>query len=385
MKLKGLFEERPIFKWIYYLIVGLIGGVPIAYCLFKINQNASGTETLLLLFFIVLPSAVFLVITLTPLIAEKIAAPFGSIFTGNPNEIEDRPIYGPAKSSRNQGDYNQSLHLIDLQLEKYPLDFDGLMLKAEIQAEDYLDFDSAKETLNIILNNSQQIRYHLPIVFNKLADWQIKLFNDNNGARQSLERICTEYPDTKAAQLAQQRIASMKFYNESKTKESNINDTYQNLVKESLSKDYENEPLDFPESKKQSEDNENLLIECLRRVKEYPNSIINREELARYYCVQTKEWPLAIEQYELLISMSGSSKSQHAAWLNKIVDIQVKSGTTIEEAKSTLSRIIEIDPISATAEKAKRRIMHLSLEFRSVKKKNTPLKLERRDEDLGLK
>ena len=134
-----------------------------------------------------------------------------------------------------------------------------------------------------------------------------------------------------------------------------ILDTYQNLVKESLSKDYENEPLDFPESKKQSEDNENLLIECLRRVKEYPNSIINREELARYYCVQTKEWPLAIEQYELLISMSGSSKSQHAAWLNKIVDIQVKSGTTIEEAKSTLSRIIEIDPISATAEKAKRR------------------------------
>ena len=122
MKLKGLFEERPIFKWIYYLIVGLIGGVPIAYCLFKINQNASGTEALLLLFFIVLPSAVFLVITLTPLIAEKIAAPFGSIFTGNPNEIEDRPIYGPAKSSRNQGDYNQSLHLIDLQLEKYPLD-----------------------------------------------------------------------------------------------------------------------------------------------------------------------------------------------------------------------------------------------------------------------
>ena len=385
MKLKELFEERPLFKWIYYLIVGLIGGVPIAYCLFKINQNASGTEVLLLLFFIVLPSAAFLAITLTPLIAEKIAAPFGSIFTGNPNEIEDRPIYGPAKSSRNQGDYNQSLHLIDLQLEKYPLDFDGLMLKAEIQAEDYLDFDSAKETLNIILNNSKQIRYHLPIVFNKLADWQIKLFNDNNGARQSLERICTEYPDTKAAQLAQQRIASMKFYNESKTKESNINDTYQNLVKESLSKDYENEPLDFPESKKQSEDNENLLIECLRRVKEYPNSIINREELARYYCVQTKEWPLAIEQYELLISMSGSSKSQHAAWLNKIVDIQVKSGTTIEEAKSTLSRIIEIDPISAAAEKAKRRIMHLSLEFRSVKKKNTPLKLERRDEDLGLK
>ena len=83
--------------------------------------------------------------------------------------------------------------------------------------------------------------------------------------------------------------------------------------------------------------------------------------------------------------MSGSSKSQHAAWLNKIVDIQVKSGANIEEAKSTLSRIIKIDPISAAAEKAKRRIMHLSLEFRSVKKKNTPLKLERRDEDLGLK
>ena len=94
------------------------------------------------------------------LIDKTIASPIGQIFTGNPNIIEDKPIYGPVKANRNQGDYRQALNLVEAQLKKHPFDFDGLMLKAAIQAEDYHDLNAAKETLDIALTDKDQKRYN---------------------------------------------------------------------------------------------------------------------------------------------------------------------------------------------------------------------------------
>ena len=82
--------------------------------------------------------------------------------------------------------------------------------------------------------------------------------------------------------------------------------------------------------------------------------------------------------------MPGSTTPQQVAWLNKIVDIQLKSGARLEEMTSTLNRVIDIAPKSASANRAQSRIMHLPIEIRGVSKKKAPLKLERRDEDLGL-
>ena len=322
----------------------------------------------------------------TFLIEKTIASPIGQLFTGNPNVVEDKPIFGPVISSRNQGDYRHALELVEVQLEKYPFDFDGLMLKAAIQAEDYNDLDSAIVTLNIILNDKDNIRYNLPIVYNKLADWQLNIFNSTDCARKSLEKIKEIYPGTKAAQLASQRISSMHFYNESINEMTEINDTYCEIVEESSRTENEKGLVDIPKAEKIDKINENkkLLSACLRRVKEHPESIINREDLARYYFDHSKEWSMAIQQYEQLINMLGSTSSQQVEWLNKIVDIQLKSGVSLEEMTLTLNRVIDIDPESAASNRAKSRIMHLPLEIRGVSKKKAPLKLERRDEDLGL-
>ena len=51
------------------------------------------------------------------------------------------------------------------------------MLKAAIQAEDYHDLNAAKETLDIALIDKDQKRYNLPIVYNKIADWELNIFN----------------------------------------------------------------------------------------------------------------------------------------------------------------------------------------------------------------
>ena len=387
MSLQDKFEQKPLYKWIFYFVIGLIGITPMIYGFLKMSQGGSWGQILVLLIFLFIPCAAFLAIFFTPFLIEKtIASPIGQLFTGNPNVVEDKPIYGSVISSRNQGDYRHALELVEVQLEKYPFDFDGLMLKAAIQAEDYNDLDSAIETLNIILNDKDNIRYNLPIVYNKLADWQLNIFNSTDCARKSLEKIQEIYPGTKAAQLASQRIASMHFHNESINEKTEINDTYCEIVEESSRTETEKGIVDIPKIKKLDKINENkkLLSACLRRVKEHPESIINREDLARYYFDESNEWSMAIQQYEQLINMLGSTSSQKVTWLNKIVDIQLKSGASLEEMTLTLNRVIDIAPESAASNRAKSRIMHLPIEIRGVSKKKAPLKLERRDEDLGL-
>lgn len=387
MSLQDKFEQKPLYKWIFYFVIGLIGITPMIYGFLKMSQGGSWGQILVLLIFLFIPCAAFLAIFFTPFLIEKtIASPIGQLFTGNPNIVEDKPIYGSVISSRNQGDYRHALELVEVQLEKYPFDFDGLMLKAAIQAEDYNDLDSAIETLNIILNDKDNIRYNLPIVYNKLADWQLNIFNSTDCARKSLEKIQEIYPGTKAAQLASQRIASMHFHNESINEKTEINDTYCEIVEESSRTKTEKGIVDIPKIKKLDKINENkkLLSACLRRVKEHPESIINREDLARYYFDESNEWSMAIQQYEQLINMLGSTSSQKVTWLNKIVDIQLKSGASLEEMTLTLNRVIDIAPESAASNRAKSRIMHLPIEIRGVSKKKAPLKLERRDEDLGL-
>jgi tetratricopeptide (TPR) repeat protein len=387
LNLRDRFEQNPLYKWIFYFVIGLIGITPIIGGFATLSQGASGGKVLVYMIFLFIPCAAFLAVFFTPFLIEKtIASPIGQLFTGNPNIIEDKPIYGPVIASRNQGDYSQALNLVEVQLEKYPSDFDGLMLKAAIQAEDYHDLNAAKETINTVLSDQENIRYNLPIVYNKLADWQLNIFNSTACARQALETIRETYPGTKAAQLASQRIASMDFYDESIVATTEINDTYNDIVKESSRIEQEEGPLSFPkvEESNKAHKNKKLLSTCLRRVEEHPESIVNREDLARYYFDQTQEWTMAIKQYEQLISMPGSTTPQQVAWLNKIVDIQLKSGARLEEMTSTLNRVIDIAPKSASANRAQSRIMHLPIEIRGVSKKKAPLKLERRDEDLGL-
>ncbi|HAL04738.1 MAG TPA: hypothetical protein DCP58_06475, partial [Verrucomicrobiales bacterium] len=241
-------------------------------------------------------------------------------------------------------------------------------------------------TLDEILNNEERLRYNLPIVYNKLADWQMNLFDDPEGARQSLEFIRKNYPESKAAQLASQRLASMDSFDEASSEASDIDETYQQLAAESAEKDQLKGPLDIPTASEEDTllINETAFAQCINRVEEHPDSITNREELAALYVSHANEPVLAIQQYEYLLGMPGATEKQQVAWLNKVADIQVKSGGTHEEARATLQRVIDINPEGAGATRAQSRIMHLSIEIRAANKKNAPLKLERHEEDLGL-
>ena len=335
---------------------------------------------------VILPGSIILGLLLTPYISNLMASPITNAIEGNIDEHWEKPAYGPVVAARNRGDYGSALFQVDLLLEKHPGDFEGLMLKASVQAEDFNDLGNARMTMNEILSNEERLKYNLPVVYNKLADWQINLFDDQEGARRSLDLIRQKFPNSKAAQLASQRIASIDSFDNASNEASDIDETYQQLVAESAVKNQLKGPMEIPTAIE--EDmlmvNEAALAQCINRVEEHPQSIVNREELAALYVSYAKEPELAIQQYEYLVAMPGSTDKQKVGWLNKITDIQVKSGAAQEEAKATLQRVIDLNRDSAGATRAQSRIMHLSIEIRAVNKKNSMLKLERREEDFGL-
>ena len=117
----------------------------------------------------------------------------------------------------------------------------------------------------------------------------------------------------------------------------------------------------------------------------HPDSISNREELAALYLGEGKDPAMALKQYEYLLVLPGTTIHQQTAWLNKIADVQLKSGESYETIRATLERIIALDPRAAPAARAQQRISYLPIELRSANRKTKRLKLGSYDDELGLK
>ena len=83
----------------------------------------------------------------------------------------------------------EAVEAVDEELAKHPGNFDGLMLKASIQAENLGDLESATETVQEAIECEEQLRYRLPVALNKIADWQLRLAGDPGAARRTLRQI----------------------------------------------------------------------------------------------------------------------------------------------------------------------------------------------------
>ncbi|MFL3666457.1 MAG: tetratricopeptide repeat protein [Verrucomicrobiota bacterium] len=323
----------------------------------------------------------------TPTIANALASPLTTALSGDDTVAYEGPAYGQAMAKRKRGQYEHAVEAVEAELEQYPGDFNGLMLKASIQAENLNDLPAAVTTIQETLEDPDKVRFNLPVALNKMADWQLTIAGDTSEAKRTLEKIRVALPGSQAAQFAAQRLASLDSSEESETAAEDFNESYRHLVEESAAKDDSTGPLEIPRAVKVDplKADEAMLQTCLRRVALHPDSINNREELAALYLGHMKQPGLAIPQYDHLLSLPGTTIHQKTAWLNKVADIQLKSGETYESIRATLQIIISLDPKAAPARRAEQRISYLRIEMKGVNKKSKKLQLGTYDEDVGLK
>ncbi|MEC9080339.1 MAG: hypothetical protein VYE44_01080 [Verrucomicrobiota bacterium] len=349
--------------------------------------TAKGLSFLIVFIVIILPGSILLGLWWTPAISEWMASPITNALTGDSRLSYNKPEYGVANARRNRGQYLEAVEAVNEELAKHPGNFDGLMLKASIQAENLGDLESATETVQEAIECEEQLSYRLPVALNKIADWQLRLAGDPGAARRTLRQILEALPESQAAQFAAQRLASLDSSEETEAAVVDFNESYQKLVEESAGNEDFTSPLELPKAieTNQQQAGDKSLANYLRRVALHPDSVGNREELAALYLGHANQPVKAAEQYEHLLALPGTTIHQKAAWLNRIADIQVKNGESHETVRATLERVVALDPKAAPAVRAQQRISYLNIELRGAKRNSTKLQLGNYEQDIGLK
>jgi hypothetical protein len=323
--------------------------------------------------------AIVLSIMWTPQISAFLFSPLTNLFDGGNQKPDWKPGYSMAISKRKQGKYLEAIMEIRRQLDRFPNDVEGVMLLAGIQAEDMQDLASAEITLNHFCDRPHPPPGQAAAVLNLLADWQLKLAQDEDAARAALEQIIARFPETELALLAAQRIAHLAG------------------AGKLLSARHDRQSLALPEGPQNigllassahlapsETDPAQLAADYVKHLEQHPLDTEVRENLAVIYADHYQRLDLAAHELEQLSEQPNQPMKRVVHWLNLLADLQIRHGADYDTVRGTLEKIGERFPDTAPAELARKRVDCLPRELKG--QKQTPsVKLGVYEQNLGLK
>jgi TolA-binding protein len=337
--------------------------LPICYVIYKYvvpgfragGYDAIGGLVLMLICGIVL--AVLWVGSVTDIIAK----PFASLYDGGDTPPEPKPLYSTAIAQRKRNQPLKAVIALREQLDKFPNDYEGIMMLADIQAEDLKDLASAEMTVNHFSEWDKAPPKQVAAALQQLADWHLKLAKDTDSARGALERIVERYPDTDMALLAKQRIAHLggterniqaaqnrrPVFVPEGVKNVGLLDSSAHLV-----------PTETPPAEQAAT--------YVKHLQEHPDDTEAREKLAILYVNHYKRLDLATIELDQLINEPNHPPKRVAHWLNLLADLQVRGGADYDTVCVTLGKIIEQFPDFSMADLARSRLARLKLEFKAL-------------------
>jgi tetratricopeptide (TPR) repeat protein len=142
-------------------------------------------------------------------IAGIVAKPFGALYDGGNAELDPQAYYSIAQSKRKRGHYTEAVAEIRKQLNKFPTDYTGQLLLAEIQAENMNDLPGAEVTIERFCQQPGHAPRNIAFALNTLADWHLKYALDRDAARADLQKVSALLPNSEFALLAEQRIGHL--------------------------------------------------------------------------------------------------------------------------------------------------------------------------------
>ncbi|HWH72080.1 MAG TPA: hypothetical protein VNT26_22145, partial [Candidatus Sulfotelmatobacter sp.] len=261
--------------------------------------------------------------------------PLTSLFDGGDQAPDPRPVYSIAQSKQKQGRYLDAIAEIRKQLQRFPTDFEGHLLLAQIQAENLQDLPGAELTLQRFCAQPGHAPANIAFAFYSLADWYLKFSQDPEAARRALQKVIDVLPDTEFALTAAQRIAhlgdgAMALASHDRKKFSLPHGVH-NL---GLAKDQ-------PSFQPAETDPGQLAAEYVKHLAEHPLDTEVREKLAAIYADHYGRLDLASDQLEQLIECPNQPARLIVRWLNLLADIQIRCGADYDTVRQTLQRIID--------------------------------------------
>ena len=311
-------------------------------------------------------------------LASLVAKPFATLYDGGDAEVDPQAYYSIAEAKRKRGQFNEAIAAIRKQLDKFPTDFTGQMLLAEIQAENLNDLPGAEVTIQRLCQQPGHAPRNVAYAFNTLADWHLKFSLDRDAARADLQRIVDLFPETELALVAEQRIG-------------HLAGTDQMLAA------HDRPRIPLPEGVKNvgllqssqhlaptGRDPAAVAEEYVHHLEQHPQDTEAREKLAVIYADHFQRLDLATDQLQQLIDQPNQPARQVIHWLNLLADLQINHGAGYDPAWQTLAQIIERYPNQAAADLARNRMDLLKLELKA-KALTRSVKLGDYEQNIGLK
>lgn len=323
-------------------------------------------------------TGILLSVLWTPHIAGWLFSPITSWYDGGDREPELRPLYSIAQAQRNRGNYDRAIAEVRKQLARFPNDYQGYMLIAEIQAEDFKDLDTAQQTIEHILTIPELAPKNAAFALTRLADWQVKFRDDLSGARETFQRIIERLPETEEAQLAAQRIAHL-------ASPEDLADMHNpRAIRVTVHTEkigLQGRVVGEPEP---AETMHSIAQRYVDHLRDYPLDNDIREKLALLYANEYQRLDLAMIELEQLIATPHQLPKVVAHALNTLADLQIRLASDVNGARKTLERIVVLYPNSAAANTAQTRISQLRLELNQHSNQKT-LRLGSYEQNIGLK
>lgn len=330
----------------------------------------------LFLFLCFLLSGAIMACFWTSYITAAIARPFSNLYSGGDLSAEPAPFYSVAEGKRNTGRYLEAIAGIRGELAKFPNDFKGQMMLADIQAENLRDVEAAQETLQAMLAQPGHERKNIAYALNRLADWHLKIDKNPEAAKEAVQWIIQMYPGTEAAYQATQRLAHMD------NPVSAPSQPQRFVVKQQT--EHLGLREDFSSLKAPAEDFEVTAATLLKRLEAQPSDNEAREQLAILYARQFNRLDMAAELIEQMLAQEGAPVSHRVHWLNLLADLQITVALDSTAARKTLQRIIDIAPGSVDAGKASQRMLFVDRDVRN-QKAGTTFHVGEYEQNIGLK
>jgi len=273
-----------------------------------------------------------------------------------------RPMYSRAVARMKMGRYGDAEKEILQQLERSENDFNGWLLLAELHATRFSELDEAEKIILDVCLHPETTPSQISVALQKLADWQLTLAADPEAAACSLQLICDRLPGTHLATMAEMRRKQLPTNREFHAQRESrpipvpaLPSIFAPTGPAALATTDATEALTRV----------NQLTETLTR---NPDSIADREQLARLLAEPLGKATLAIEQIELLLGMGNQPQVKRAEWMMLIAGWQMQFLQDPTAADDTLAKIIVEFPNTPQAFTAQRRLSLLKAEAVARKK-----------------
>lgn len=311
-------------------------------------------------------------------IADIVAKPFMSLYTGGSTEPDPHPAYSVAYARRKQGRHHEAVMEILKQLERFPNDFEGQMALAEIQAQDLKDVRAAASTIERLCEQKGHAAKNIAFALYSMADWHIQIGHDGTSARWYLQQIIERFPNSEFAAGAAHRIGHLSSMEILRPPEERKKYTLSEAPKDLGLRPSQEMPKPVESSGAEK------AAEYVHHLEQHPLDIEVREKLAVLYTDHYRRIDLAADQLEQMIDQPNQSPRLIAHWLNLLADLQVRCGVDYDTVRQTVQRIIDRDPSAPVAQIARNRLDRLRLEFKS-RQENQSVKMGSYEQKLGLK